>query len=102
LAAVSHVVVAQNCVRMDMVSEVTTDRWVFTTDAGWARFVGEELRQLKADLGIQTLVVIGSVPPPGGLISPVDCIARPVRLNDVGCSATPRDNPKLAIRALFN
>jgi peptidoglycan/LPS O-acetylase OafA/YrhL len=98
----ADVVVAQNWFRMDMVSEVTTDRWVFTTDAGWARFVGEELSQLKADLGIQTLVVIGNVPTPGGLISPVDCIARPVRLNDVGCSATPRDNPKLAIRALFN
>jgi peptidoglycan/LPS O-acetylase OafA/YrhL len=98
----ADVVVAQNWFVMNMVSESTSERWEFTDYTRWAEFVGQELARLKSALGIQNLVVIGNVPTLGGLVSPVDCIARPIRLNDVGCTATPLTNSRVAIRRAFN
>lgn len=98
----ADVVVAQNWFVVDMVSLTTPERWEFATNAEWATFAATEVDRLQSELQIENLVVIGNVPTPGGLVSPLDCIARPVRLNDVGCRATPIDNPKLVARRGFN
>jgi hypothetical protein len=96
------VIVAQNWFRLRMSSETTSVKVVFRSDKEWAEFAGQELERLKATLGIQNLLVIGNVPTLGGQVSPVDCIARPIRLNDVGCRATPLAEPHIAARKNFN
>jgi peptidoglycan/LPS O-acetylase OafA/YrhL len=99
----ADVVVAQNWYRLTMISETTDERWEFTTNDQWAEFAGHELGELKRALGIENLVVIGNVPTLGDdLVSPVDCMARPIRLTDGGCSTTALDSITLAGRKDFN
>jgi peptidoglycan/LPS O-acetylase OafA/YrhL len=95
----ADVVVAQNwAAPVDMLSETSSERWPLATDAAFIDFAGRELQQLKGSLGIENLVVIGNIPTMGGRVSALDCIARPVRLNDLGCTATPIDNARLSRR----
>ena len=98
----ADVIVAQNWSKVPMVSERSAERWAFKLDSDWAKFAGEELQQLRAELGIGRLLVIGDVPTSGGQISPVDCLARPIRRGDVGCAATPISNPILTSKRDFN
>ena len=96
------VVVAQNWRAILMISESTSESMSLPPRDAFTDFIRDELEQLKKTLGVENLVVIGNVPTPGGLISPLDCISRPVRLNEVGCAATSLDNKLLAMRKDFN
>ena len=96
------VVLAQNWSKYPMVAEDAAGRWRFTLDADWASFAGRELQALKSVLGVERMLVIGNVPTPGGQISPVDCLSRPIRFTDVGCAATPTSNELLRNKRAFN
>jgi hypothetical protein len=100
----ADVVVAQNWYRLNMVSEMSGDRWEFSSDAEYLEFVSQELGELKRALRIQNLVVVGNVPMLGGgdMVSPLDCISRPVRLNDIGCTSTPVTHKAISSRREFN
>ena len=98
----ADVIVAQNWSKTPMESETTPEHWSFRLDADWARFAGRELQGLKETLAIKHLLVLGNVPTPGGAVSPVDCLSRPVRLGDAGCEATPLANDIVSSKHAFN
>ena len=73
---------------------------VSTPDA-YYRFVGEEIDRLKSDLGIRSMVVLGSVPTASGVGSPMDCFGRPF-LDEPSCMSHPRTNPVVMQREKTN
>ncbi len=98
----ADVIVAQSWWNMPLTSETASETWSFDSDAEFADFAATELQRLKADLGIVDLVVIGNVPTNRDQVSPLDCIGRPVRLNEVRCATTPLNDPELRWRAEVN
>ncbi len=95
------VVVSEFWGPMPMLSERGGPPLPVPTSEAYYKFVGSEVARLKSELGVQKLVVIGSVPTAAGIASSLDCFGRPT-LTERVCATKPLKDPTIAQRAETN
>lgn len=101
-SSAAAVVVGQYWDYAPLIDEATGVTWQAQSPDELARFVAGELADLKSDLGVETLFVIGNVPTTGSSSGrPIDCMGRPP-ITIISCESQAKTDSLIGLRAMIN